>query len=155
NPDWRDIPVLVLTQAAWDEDEHAARTAGARAYLAKPSRVQSLHELVVTFWREHATAPIAGSVLLVEDHPETAHLIGDALRSATEHFEVIAVASSAEARARLSSTPIACVLLDYRLPDCDGLQCLQDIRETYPEIPVIVITGAGSEEVAVEAMKCG
>jgi DNA-binding NtrC family response regulator len=155
NPDWRDIPVLVLTQAAWDEDEKAALTAGARAYLAKPSRVQALHELVVTFWREQADTPISGSVLLVEDHPETARLIGDALRSTTEHFDVIAVGSSAEARARLTSARIDCVLLDYRLPDCDGLQCLEEIRTSQPDIPVIIITGAGSEEVAVAVMKCG
>jgi len=48
-----------------------------------------------------------------------------------------------------------CVLLDYRLPDGDGLDCLRKIRQRHPDVPVIIITGAGSEEIAVEAMKLG
>src|SRR5207249_795888 len=44
---------------------------------------------------------------------------------------------------------------DYRLPDADGLECLREIRQRWPDVPVVVITGAGSEEVAVEAMKLG
>jgi CheY-like chemotaxis protein len=50
----RRIPVLVLSQAAWAEDEASARAAGARAYHVKPSRIRSLRELVVAFWERHA-----------------------------------------------------------------------------------------------------
>jgi len=50
----RRIPVLVLSQAVWDEDEAAARAAGARRFVAKPSRVQSLRDTVVDFWEEYA-----------------------------------------------------------------------------------------------------
>ena len=52
----RAIPVLVLSQADWDEDEAAARAAGARAFRVKPSRVDALREAVVQFWREHGDA---------------------------------------------------------------------------------------------------
>ena len=54
----RAIPVLVLSQADWEEDEAAARAAGARQFRVKPSRVQALREAVVTFWREHADAGV-------------------------------------------------------------------------------------------------
>ena len=47
------VPVLVLSQADWEEDERAARAAGARAFRVKPSRVQALRELIVAFWEEH------------------------------------------------------------------------------------------------------
>jgi CheY-like chemotaxis protein len=50
----REIPVLVLSQAAWEEDEAAARRAGARQFGVKPSRVAALRDAVVTFWKEHA-----------------------------------------------------------------------------------------------------
>jgi hypothetical protein len=44
----------VLSQAAWEEDEAAARAAGARQFKVKPSRVQALRDAVVSFWKEHA-----------------------------------------------------------------------------------------------------
>jgi two-component system response regulator len=47
------IPVLVLSQADWEEDETAARAAGARAFQVKPSRVQELRDAVLAFWKEH------------------------------------------------------------------------------------------------------
>jgi len=52
--DLRDIPVFVLSQAAWEEDENAARAAGAIKFGVKPSRVQALRDEVVKFWKEHA-----------------------------------------------------------------------------------------------------
>ena len=50
-----------------------------------------------------------------------------------------------------------CLLLDYRLPDLDGLEFLERLAaETGEEaIPVIVLTGQGNESVAVQAMKSG
>ncbi len=50
------IPVLVMSQADWEEDAVAARAAGARQFRVKPSRVQALREAIVTFWKEHAGA---------------------------------------------------------------------------------------------------
>ena len=52
----RTLPVLVLSQADWEEDERAARAAGARRFCVKPSRVQALREAIVAFWRDHAGA---------------------------------------------------------------------------------------------------
>jgi two-component system, chemotaxis family, response regulator Rcp1 len=52
----RSIPVLVLSQADWEEDQAAARAAGARAFRVKPSRVQALREAVIDFWKEHGDA---------------------------------------------------------------------------------------------------
>ena len=47
------------------------------------------------------------------------------------------------------------VITDLNLPWTDGLTVLRDVRERYPFCPVIMFTGTGSEEVAVEAMKAG
>ena len=52
----RALPVLVLSQADWEEDERAARAAGARRFCVKPSRVHALRETIVDFWRDHAGA---------------------------------------------------------------------------------------------------
>jgi DNA-binding NtrC family response regulator len=48
-----------------------------------------------------------------------------------------------------------CLLLDYQMPGENGLHWLRRAREKQVELPVIMITGEGSEEVAVEAMKSG
>ncbi len=50
------IPVLVMSQADWEEDAAAAHAAGARQFRVKPSRVQALRETIVAFWKEHARA---------------------------------------------------------------------------------------------------
>lgn len=51
-PHLRDIPVLVLSQADWMEDERAVRAAGARQFLVKPSRVRVLRAIMLEFWKE-------------------------------------------------------------------------------------------------------
>src|SRR5919201_4191207 len=99
--------------------------------------------------------PVPARILLVEDDPDTARLLAGALRSGAEPFEVAAVASVRAALADLAEQPVDCLLLDYRLPDADGLEGLRQIRQAHPDVPVIVVTGAGSEEVAVEALKLG
>ena len=47
------IPVLVVSQADWAEDEAAARAAGARDFRVKPSRARALHDTLLEFWRAH------------------------------------------------------------------------------------------------------
>ncbi len=50
---------------------------------------------------------------------------------------------------------IDCILLDYSLPGRNGVSVLKDIRTSHPNIPVIMLTGQGSESIAVEVMKSG
>ena len=98
---------------------------------------------------------MAASVLLIEDNADTARLITRALHEAVESFEVTSVQSSRAGLEHLARHGADCVLLDYRLPDAEGLESLRHIRQRHPDVPVVLITGAGSEEVAVEAMKLG
>ena len=56
----RDLPVLVVSQASWEEDELALREVGATEFHTKPSRVTALREIVTDFWRHHvAESPLA------------------------------------------------------------------------------------------------
>ena len=61
----------------------------------------------------------------------------------------------ADARALLESEPIACVVSDYDMPEQDGLAFLYTVRETHPELPFILFTGKGSEEIASDAISAG
>jgi CheY-like chemotaxis protein len=49
----------------------------------------------------------------------------------------------------------AVVLTDMQMPRMDGLTLVEKIREYYPQVPVVLMTGSGSERVAVEALKAG
>jgi two-component system response regulator len=51
-----DLPVLVVSQASWAEDEAALREAGATEFHTKPSRVTALRDIVQDFWRHHVAA---------------------------------------------------------------------------------------------------
>ena len=47
--------------------------------------------------------------------------------------------------------PLGCAIVDIRLPDIDGIKLLKTIKANYPQLPVIIITGYGSETIAEEA----
>ncbi len=47
------------------------------------------------------------------------------------------------------------IFMDYRLPDCSGLDILAKLTASQNKIPVVMMTGEGSEEIAVKAMQCG
>jgi DNA-binding NtrC family response regulator len=95
------------------------------------------------------------TILLIEDDAETRRLLARVLQEAPERYEVVAQASGRHGLGELERLAVDCVLVDYRLIDMDGLACLRHIRASHPTLPVIMVTGAGSEEIAVEAMKLG
>ena len=90
------------------------------------------------------------SVLLVEDNPDHVHLIERRLRDGG--LDVRRASSGKEALESLEGIDL--VLLDYRLPDMSGLETLQEIKRIDGP-SVVMVTGMGSEEVAVEAMRAG
>ena len=92
---------------------------------------------------------------MIEDHPKTADLLERTLSAAAEGVSVEIARSSAEGLQRLAAQGFDCVLLDYSLPDGASLACLSRIRAEHPDVAVVMVTGTGSEEIAVDAMKLG
>lgn len=71
-------------------------------------------------------------------------------------YEVLEAETGEEGLKLLRDYPVDCLLLDYNLPDLDGLDVLDKFLESgADEVPVVMLTGAGSEAVAVETMKRG
>ena len=98
-------------------------------------------------------------LLIVEDNPIYAEILQQLLQVLTTEmqFDVHWVDTAEKAQAAVSQKRYDLVLLDYRLPTADGLTVLASLRKLPDDDQpaVIMLTGMGREEVAVEAMKRG
>jgi DNA-binding NtrC family response regulator len=92
-------------------------------------------------------------ILLVDDQAEVRDLLTESLKSRS--YEVFEVADGAGLKNALTGTQPDVALLDLKLPDADGLDLLSDMKRSWPETEVIVLSGFGSLESAVEATKRG
>ena len=92
--------------------------------------------------------------ILVVDDDES---IRDSLKMVLEFesYEVLFAENGQEALRQLAATPIDLILLDVKMAGMDGLEVLQRVREKRVELPVIMISGHGTIETAVEATKLG
>jgi len=94
----------------------------------------------------------APTILVVDDEQLIRWSLKD--RLSDEGYRVVEAATAAAAIAR-GEEGVDLVLLDYKLPDGDGLQVLKKLKERDPDILVILLTAFSTIETAVEAMKHG
>ncbi|WP_049968551.1 hybrid sensor histidine kinase/response regulator [Haloferax prahovense] len=96
-------------------------------------------------------------VLHVDDEPSLTDLVSIYLeREAGDvDLSVSTSNSGADALERLRQEQVDCVVSDYDMPDIDGLEFLRAVRSEHPDLPFILFTGKGSEEVARDAFRVG
>ena len=96
---------------------------------------------------------IPAKVLIVDDEKDFVEVFS--LRLA-EQGEIVSTAfSGTEALTVLKDRPIDVVILDIKMPEMDGITALKRIKTQYPLVEVILLTGHGSAQTAVEGMKLG
>ena len=93
------------------------------------------------------------NILLVDDDSNAIQSLGDLLRS--EGFHVLKANDGASGLKVLEKNPVDLVITDERMPDLTGIELLRILRQTNPLMPVIFLTGYGTVELAVQAMKDG
>ena len=93
------------------------------------------------------------SVLHVDDEPEFLAVASERLERADEGLSVATEDDPIAALDRL--TDVDCVVSDYQMPQLDGLRFLDAVRDEYPDLPFVLFTGEGSEEVAADAISAG
>jgi len=98
-------------------------------------------------------APIR--VLHVDDEPGFVEMAAEFLEREDDRFEVTTETSVAAALEQLDSDPFDCVVSDYDMPEQNGIEFLEAVHERDPELPFVLFTGKGSEEVASEAISAG
>jgi DNA-binding NtrC family response regulator len=98
--------------------------------------------------------PPSLKLLIAEDNPQDAELLVRALRKAGFEPDWKRVENAADFVAALT-IHVELVLSDFEMPQFNGFQALQLVRERRPDVPLIIVSGTIGEETAVEAMRLG
>jgi DNA-binding NtrC family response regulator len=103
--------------------------------------------------RKYTRASARGSILIIDDEAAIRESLQTLLE--LEGYDVEIAETGEEGLIQLGERTHDLVLLDYALPDRNGIEILADIRDRDPEFPVIMITAYGTVENAVRAMQGG
>ncbi len=93
------------------------------------------------------------NILIIDDNPTNRETYADLL--ADDGHTCLTAASGEEGLATMTAAAVDTVLCDLKLPNLDGLETMELAHERHGPIPWVLITGHGSEEIAVRAIKQG
>lgn len=93
-------------------------------------------------------------VLYVDDEPVLLE-IGKTFLEKVNNFSVDTLTSATEALTCISTKQYDVIISDYQMPGMDGIEFLQKVRESGSNVPFILFTGKGREEVVIEAINNG
>lgn len=133
DPELAHIPVIILTIR---DDRNVGYALGATDFLTKPIERERLLGILKRY--DCATPPCP--ILIVEDDLNTRTILADMVK--TEGWVVAEAANGREGLARVAENQPALILLDLMMPEVDGFQFLDSIRNhaEWQHIPVIVVT---------------
>src|SRR5688500_10935850 len=93
--------------------------------------------------------------LVLDDNPDDRLLALRALQKEIPGLKATEVTDQEALDRALGQGGFDLVITDFQLRWSDGLKVLREVKRLWPSIPVVMFTGTGSEEIAVEAMKAG
>lgn len=93
------------------------------------------------------------TILIVEDSAPLRQALCGVLEQ--EGYRVRSVPSAEEAIEALIAEQVTCVIADFKLTGMNGIDLVRKVRVDHPHLPFLIMTGFGSIDIAVEAMKCG
>jgi PAS domain S-box-containing protein len=96
-------------------------------------------------------------VLHVDDDPDFLDLSSTMLARQDDRLDVVTESAAVDGLERLTddATSFDCVVSDYQMPELNGLELLEAVRERDPDLPFILFTGEGSESLASDAITRG
>ncbi|WP_245902887.1 response regulator [Salinigranum rubrum] len=94
-------------------------------------------------------------MLHVDDDPDLCELVVEFLERQDDSLSVETATRPNEVLDRLADGDFDCVVSDYEMPERNGIELLTAVRAHYPNLPFILFTGKGSEEIASEAISAG
>lgn len=97
--------------------------------------------------------PLPSTVLIVDDEPAICSLLKNFL--AGEGYNVLVALNAADALQSVQSQHPAIVLLDIRLPEMDGTECLRRIKAIDPQVGVVMVTAVEDEDIGRKCLDLG
>lgn len=94
-------------------------------------------------------------VLHVDDDPQFSALTVEFLASIDERLDIRTESDPVAALEMVTPDDVDCLVSDYDMPAMNGIEFLEAVRAEYPDLPFILFTGKGSEEVASDAISAG
>jgi PAS domain S-box-containing protein len=94
-------------------------------------------------------------IIYIDDSPFDRELVRDALEREQRGFQLTLATTQYEFEDYLKNNEFDLVLSDFNIAGFEGLEVIELVNEYKPNLPVVIVTGTGSEEVAVEALKMG
>ncbi|EMA27147.1 GAF domain-containing protein [Haloarcula japonica] len=104
---------------------------------------------------DSGTAASKIKVLLVDDYGEFRQTTAELLEHENNRIEVIEAANVEDALSYFDSESIDCIVSDYEMPEADGIEFVETVRQSNGDLPFILLTGQGSEKLASEAVSAG
>ncbi|HKK99778.1 MAG TPA: response regulator [Desulfotignum sp.] len=95
----------------------------------------------------------SSNIMLVDDEKDFVEMLGLRLKENGEN--IISAYNGKECLETLEKKPIDVIILDVKMPGMDGIETLKQIKARHPLIEVILLTGHGTIQSAVEGMKLG
>ena len=114
-------------------------------YLQSPLRMQPPD-------RDETSSDGPVETLLVDDEPDVLELSEVFLRRQSDRLAITTTRRPSDALALIDEGSFDCVVSDFRMPAMDGVELLQRVRDSHPDLPFILFTGKGSEHVAKRAI---
>ncbi len=154
------LPVVLVTGSGDADTAVRLLKAGAADYVVKrPGYLDTLPAILeaTVRWSQSVRElrRTAVRVLYAEHDPADVELMRRTFREHGPHFQLELTSQGREVLERVKTTAYDLLLLDYRMPDLSGIEILKALREARIQIPVVIVTGQGDEETAVQAFKLG
>jgi len=151
-----DIEFIVITGYGSQDIAIQALRRGAIDYIEKPIDYRQLNTAMgraLEKLREHEGLSYKDTILIIDDEKSTVARLAKFLGK--EGYAVLSTFNGADGIEIIRNQKVDLVITDIKMPDIGGIDVLKRAKKLYPDIEVIMVTGHGVQELAVESLRAG